>query len=66
MHRHQRQWDQAAWNEVLVGFVMGMGNDPPLRFRLLPVEQYANIGEQYANRGEGLGTLWSKYTLTIR
>lgn len=22
----------------------GMGNDPPIRYRLLPVDQYSNIG----------------------
>ena len=25
--------------------MMGMGTEPPLRFRLLPLEQYANIGK---------------------
>ncbi|GAB4813296.1 hypothetical protein N2152v2_000342 [Parachlorella kessleri] len=37
-------WDQAAWQEVILAFLIGMGADEPLRFRLLAVHQFANTG----------------------
>lgn len=54
VNTHHHQWDQAAWNEVLPFFLMGMGTEPPLRFRLLPLEQYANIEVWQARKERGL------------
>jgi len=42
--RHLQQWDQAAWNEVILSFLVGMGYEAPLRYRILPVDQFSNIG----------------------
>jgi len=42
--RHLQQWDQAAWNEVILSFLVGMGYEEPLRYRILPVDQFSNIG----------------------
>ena len=39
---------QASWNEVLMGFLLGMGDEPPVKFRLLPVAKYSNIGASSA------------------
>ena len=44
LRRHLQQWDQAAWNEVILGFLVGMGYEEPLRYRILPVDQFSNIG----------------------
>ncbi|KAL4446222.1 hypothetical protein ABPG77_003029 [Micractinium sp. CCAP 211/92] len=38
------QWEQAAWNEILPTFLWGQGDEPPIRYRLLPVDQFSNIG----------------------
>ena len=39
------QWEQTAWNDVVPHFLVGMGDDPPLRYRLLPHTQFSNLGE---------------------
>ncbi len=33
------------WLQVLMGFLVGMGDESPLKLRLLPVSHFANIGE---------------------
>jgi hypothetical protein len=38
------QWDQTAWNELIIPQIFGMGDYPPLRYRLLPFYQFSNIG----------------------
>lgn len=35
----------AALVQVLMGFLVGMGKQGPLRLRLLPLQQFANIGQ---------------------
>lgn len=43
---------QTAWNEVIVPFLWGVGDEPPLRYRLLPIRSFfAAVGE----RGRGVG-----------
>ena len=37
-------------NEIIMAFLWGMGEDGPLRYRLLPVASYANIGAR-SSRG---------------
>lgn len=39
------EWDQATWNVVIVPCLIGSGDSdlPPLRYRLLPHAEYANI-----------------------
>ena len=39
------QWEQAAWNEVVMAFSWGMGYHGQLRYRVLPVDRFANIRE---------------------
>ena len=39
------QWEQAAWNEVVMWFVWAMGSNGQLRYRMLPVESFSNISE---------------------
>jgi hypothetical protein len=36
------QWDQTAFNEIIMPFLWGMGDQPPLRYRLLPVSKFMN------------------------
>ncbi|KAK9826541.1 hypothetical protein WJX74_001525 [Apatococcus lobatus] len=38
------QWDQAAWNEVIMAHLFGAGDREPLRHRLLPEDEYNNYG----------------------
>jgi hypothetical protein len=38
------EWDQTAWNEVLMPFLWGAGDDPPLRYRVLPYSVASNLG----------------------
>jgi len=40
------QWDQTAFNEVILHFLWGTGEHEPLRYRLLPFSEVSNIGEQ--------------------
>ncbi len=32
-------------HQVLMGFLVGMGDEAPLQLRLLPLSNFANIGE---------------------
>lgn len=43
VHTHTQQWDQAAWNEVVMAFLVGMGDEEPLRYRILPISQFMNL-----------------------
>lgn len=37
---------QTAWNEVIVPFLWGVGDEPPLRYRLLPAHSFfGGVGE---------------------
>ncbi|KAK2076196.1 hypothetical protein QBZ16_001128 [Prototheca wickerhamii] len=48
-------WDQTAWNEVILPFLWGNGEDAPqLRYRLLPHRSYANANVVDRRREEGL------------
>jgi hypothetical protein len=37
------QWDQTAFNEIIMPFLWGMGDQPPLRYRVLPVNKFLNV-----------------------
>ena len=39
------QWEQAAWNEVVMWYTWAMGNNGQLRYRVLPLESFSNISE---------------------
>ncbi|KAK9826644.1 hypothetical protein WJX74_007660 [Apatococcus lobatus] len=41
--KRNAQWDQAAWNEAIMSHLIGTGNLPGLRYRLLPIEHFSNI-----------------------
>ena len=45
---------QTAWNDVIIAFLWGMGLDGQLRFRLLPVESYSNVGNYDQRKQQGL------------
>ena len=32
--------------QVIMAFLVGMGHDDPLRYRILPVDEFCNIGAQ--------------------
>ena len=51
----RHQWDQTAFNELVVPFLWGVADDPPLRFRLLPNSRYSNTGPYEARLADGLG-----------
>lgn len=40
---HPTQWEQSAFNEIIVANLMGLGKEPGLRYRLLPTEMAMNI-----------------------
>ncbi|KAK9862816.1 hypothetical protein WJX84_001287 [Apatococcus fuscideae] len=48
------QWDQAAWNEVIMAHLFGAGDREPLRHRLLPEDEYNNYGTYVMRLKEGL------------
>lgn len=52
------QWEQAAWNDVLMYFLWGSGEQDQLRYRLLPVSRYCNVGERLG-RGPVLSAAWA-------
>uniref|UniRef100_A0A1D1ZNZ3 Glycosyltransferase n=1 Tax=Auxenochlorella protothecoides TaxID=3075 RepID=A0A1D1ZNZ3_AUXPR len=37
------QWDQTAWNEVILPFLWGTGDSEQLAYRILPNENYINV-----------------------
>ncbi|GAB4814336.1 hypothetical protein N2152v2_001382 [Parachlorella kessleri] len=47
-------WDQVAWNEVIMPFLVGIGHSEPVRFRLLPLEDFLNLGTWEARKRDGL------------
>lgn len=52
----QHEWEQPAWNVVIMPFLIGRGDseEPPLRYRLLPHAGYANIGVWHERKRAGL------------
>ena len=50
------QWDQTAWNEVILPFLWGAGDQNPLTYRLLPVSEYANVPVVVEREKAGLET----------
>lgn len=38
-----RQWEQAAWQEVVLNYVIGVEDRPPMKYRLLPTEEFSNV-----------------------
>ena len=48
------QWDQTAFNEIIIPFLWGMGDQPPLRYRLLPVSKFLNIPVMVERKKSGL------------
>ena len=40
---HPEQWDQAAWNELIMPHLIGTGSRAPLAYRLLPMESFSNF-----------------------
>ncbi|KAL6779972.1 hypothetical protein ACKKBG_A14515 [Auxenochlorella protothecoides x Auxenochlorella symbiontica] len=50
----RHQWDQTAWNEVILPFLWGNGEVEPLAYRLLPHAHYANVGVVDKRRAAGL------------
>ena len=50
------QWDQTAANEVVMPHLWGAGAAPPLRYRLLPAEGFANLALFAAREAAGLGS----------
>ncbi|GAB4813837.1 hypothetical protein N2152v2_000883 [Parachlorella kessleri] len=49
------QWDQTAWNEIIMGYLVTMGTDiPGMRYRLLPHAQYSNIDVAKKRKNQGL------------
>jgi len=49
-----QEWDQTAWNDVITHFLWGAGNDEPVRYRLLPFSEFANVGTYRARKEYGL------------
>jgi len=50
-------------NELIMGFLFGMGEETALRFRLLPVDQFANIGEHmmsWVGCRTGAAAVWGR------
>ena len=45
-------WDQTAWNEIILHFLWGAGDQgEPLRYRLLPFSEFSNIGKRRRRAG---------------
>lgn len=52
--RHPDQWEQAAFNEVIMAHVIGRAHQAPLRYRILPVELFLNVPTFHLRRREQL------------
>jgi Nucleotide-diphospho-sugar transferase len=48
------QWDQTAFNEIIMPYTWGMGDQPPLKYRLLPVSKFLNIPVMMERQKKGL------------
>jgi hypothetical protein len=48
----RHQWDQTAWNEVIIPHLWGSGDEPPLRYRLLPPRSFFGGVGNYESRLE--------------
>ena len=46
-------WEQAAYNELIMGFLVGVGDEGPIRYRLLPIDKFSNIGVWERRQEEG-------------
>jgi hypothetical protein len=44
LYHRIEEWEQTAWNDVLVHFLWGAGDHEPLKYRALPQSQFANLG----------------------
>ncbi|KAK9834700.1 hypothetical protein WJX74_007976 [Apatococcus lobatus] len=51
---HPKQWDQAAWNELIMPHLFGTGSRPPLAYRLLPMESFSNFKVNALRTKQGL------------
>ncbi|KAK9867440.1 hypothetical protein WJX84_006632 [Apatococcus fuscideae] len=51
---HPEQWDQAAWNEVIIAHLFGAGDRPPLVYRLMPVDKFSNLDTHTKRVQQGL------------
>jgi hypothetical protein len=50
MHRRPNEWEQKAYQLLVMRYLIGLGDDlAPLRYRLLPPSQFINI-EYYEER----------------
>eukprot|EP00887_Chlorella_sp_A99_P006017 scaffold27.g6017.t1 len=48
------QWEGTAFNEVVMHFLWGIGDQAPLRYRLLPVDMFSNLGVYRKRKQQGL------------
>lgn len=37
------QWDQTAWNEIIIQLLWGTGDHEPLKYRVLSLAEFSNI-----------------------
>lgn len=54
LERHPEQWEQAAFNEVIMAHVIGRAHQAPLRYRILPVELFLNVPTFHWRQRENL------------
>ena len=47
------KWERVAWNERIVAYLYGMGNDVQLTYRILPVNEFCSMGAR--RRGVAAG-----------
>lgn len=40
----QSEWEQTAWNDVLLHFLWGAGDHEPVKYRALPLSKFVNLG----------------------
>ena len=52
------KWERVAWNERVVAYLYGMGNDVQLTYRILPVNEFCSMGERGARRAGGGSARW--------
>lgn len=43
LNQHPEQWEQAAWNEVIMAHLIVVGEGSQLRYRLLPMQHFCNV-----------------------
>lgn len=53
-YHHIYEWEQTAWNDVLIHFLWGAGDYEPVKYRNLPLSEFANLESYKSRKSKGM------------